>query len=156
MSPIHREELAQMSQLKLTCLHNADGNVVGWFNDYGIEMAARREWDAYHDIPGYFGPPQSKPKCCSKEVSIVAAELENVEPGDGDRVDYFHDPKWVTSVGYVEAQSQRWYKRGASVEIQRFLINKYRRPGKSNRDTDLGGPVDAAGVLYVLVVKAPK
>lgn len=50
-----------------------------------------------------------------------------------------------------------WTWRGAaSVEVSRYLINRWRRPGKSSRDADLGGPVEAAGVLYVLRVKAPK
>ena len=158
---------------KLTCLHNADGEIVGYFSDYGVEMAARQEWDGTNcrhkwenlDFDGSGNckhcrqpaSPSRRGLCRSHEVAIVAAELENVEPGDGDRVDYFHDPKWVTSVGYVEAQVQRWYKRGAaSVEIRRHPINKYRRPGMSARDSDLGGPADAAGVLYVLKIKAPR
>ena len=144
---------------KLTCLHNADGEIVGYFSDYGVEMAARREWNEVQMARKLRDPnyPHLSTICRSHETTIVAAELENVQPGDGDRVDYFHDPKWVTSVGYVEAQVQRWYKRGAaSVEIRRHPINKYRRPGMSARDSDLGGPVDAAGVLYVLKIKAPR
>ncbi len=135
--------------LKLTCLYNADGDVVGWFNDYGVELAARQEWDGWR-----IGTPM--PKCRSKELAIVAAELEDVELGDGDRVDYFlfsHEK----SQRHLDCRISMWFVCGAtSVEMQRFLINKYRRPGRSNRDADLGGPVDSAGVLYVLVVKAPK
>ena len=33
--------------------------------------------------------------------------------------------------------------------------NRYRRPSKSNRSADLGGPKQDAGVLYVLTIKAP-
>ena len=35
-------------------------------------------------------------------------------------------------------------------------INRYHRPGKSNRSADLGGPAEAAGVLYILTIKASK
>ncbi len=144
--------------LKLTCLHNADGDVVGWFNDYGVEMAARQEWDAWnHDHAQRVG--LKVPKCRSKEIAIVAAELENVEPGDGDRVDYCVQeyPMTTRMCASTNDRASAWMLMGAaSVEIQRYLINKYRRPGKPNRDADLGGPVDAAGVLYVLVIKAPK
>lgn len=66
--------------IKLTCLYNADGEVVGWWSQERV---------------GVYGGP-------------------------------------------------------------RFLINKYRRPDKPNRDADLGGPTDAAGVLYVLKIKAPR
>jgi hypothetical protein len=144
--------------IKLTCLYNADGEVVGWFNDYGVEMAARREWNEhYRAKPGYGSQCEA---CRSKEVSIVAAELENVEPGDGDRVDYLYFGVVGASSGFCNIHAQLeadWLRRGAaSVEIQRFLINKYRRPGKPNRDADLGGPTDAAGVLYVLKIKASR
>ncbi len=140
--------------IKLTCLYNADGEVVGWFNDYGVEMAARREWNEhYRAKPGYGSQCEA---CRSKEVSIVAAELENVEPGDGDRVDYFQHFGDTTGAE-AGCKAAMWLRRGAaSVEIQRFLVNKYRRPGKPNRDADLGGPTDAAGVLYVLKIKAPR
>jgi len=132
-------------------------------------MAARQEWnehekqrlarDSYHN--GW--PVGGQRKCRSKDVTIIAAELANVESGDGDRVDYAYqvgsnnDHARSLAAGLAEAKLWAWHDRGAaSIEIQRYLINKYRRPGKSNRDADLGGPVDAAGVLYVLVVKAPK
>jgi len=139
--------------IKLTCLYNADGDVVGWFSDYGVEMAARREWDLW-----YHSPEQRRRGfgiCHSEEVAIVA-EFENVEPGDGDRVDYFQHFGDTTGAE-AGCKAAMWLRRGAaSVEIQRFLINKYRRPGKPNRDADLGGPLDAAGVLYVLKIKAPR
>lgn len=137
---------------KLTCLHNADGEIVGYFSDHVAEMAARREWIVA--VKGHIKG------CRSKEVAIVAAELENVEPGDGDRVDYLYFGVVGASSGFCNIHAQLeadWLRRGAaSVEIQRFLINKYRRPGKPNRDADLGGPTDAAGVLYVLKIKAPR
>jgi len=134
--------------IKLTCLYNADGEVVGWFSDYGVEMAARREWVVA--VKGHIKG------CRTKEVAIVAAELENVEPGDGDRVDYFQHFGDTTGAE-AGCKAAMWLRRGAaSVEIQRFLVNKYRRPGKPNRDADLGGPTDAAGVLYVLKIKAPR
>ncbi len=147
-----------MNTIKLTCLRNADGDVVGWFNDYGVEMAARREWDK-DQLDRATTPGQRRVKCRSKEVAVVTTELENVEPGDGDRVDYCvqEHPMTTRMCAGTNDRASAWMLMGAaSVEIQRFLINKYRRPGKSNRDADLGGPVDAAGVLYVLVIKAPK
>lgn len=144
---------AQMT--KLTCLRNADGEVIGYFSDYGVEMAARKEWDKPYGV----GPSL----CHSKQVAIAPLELEDVEPGDSDRVDYMLD-KVPKSIAAFDDESLRvgqnvwqWHRRSAiSVEVQRFLINKYRRPGMSARDGDLGGPEQAAGVLYVLRIKAPK
>lgn len=136
--------------LKLTRLLNADGETVGYFSDHVAEMAARREWDA-HTRPGSVKLGANYGKCRSIETPIVSAELEDVEPGDGDREDYVE--VWE-EVGELVRD---WTQHGAaSVEVQRFLINKYRRPGMSSRDADLGGPVEAAGVLYVLRVKALK
>lgn len=133
---------------KLTCLHNADGEIVGYFSDHVAEMAARREWIVA--VKGHIKG------CRSTETAIAAAELENVEPGDGDRVDYFQHFADTTG-SEAGCKAAAWLRRGASsVEVQRFLINKYRRPGMSARDSDLGGPVDAAGVLYVLKIKAPR
>ncbi len=148
--------------IKLTCLYNADGEVVGWFSDYVVEMAARREWDAYYDGIFALTARWTAARCRSKETTIVAAELENVEPGDGDRVDMIceisRNAKALADSGAIaDMRILRWQEWGAvSVEIQRFLINKYRRPGISARDNDLGGPTDAAGVLYVLKIKAPR
>ena len=162
---------------KLTCLHNADGEIVGYFSDYVAEMAARQEWDGTNcrhkwenlDFDGSGNckhcrqpaSPSRRGLCRSHEVAIVAAELENVEPGDGDRVDFVYEAggefaRGIAAKRAVGAMGD-WLKEGASsVEVQRYLINKYRRPGMSARDSDLGGPVDAAGVLYVLKIKAPR
>jgi hypothetical protein len=125
---------------------NADGETVGYFSDYGAEMATRREWGRSHGASSL---------CRSYEVAIAPLELEDVKPGDGDRVDYlFKDFPSIALIGGLVAD---WISCGAaSVEVQHFLINKYRRPGCSARDSDLGGPVDAAGVLYILKIKAPK
>lgn len=156
-----------MTALKLRRLLNADGEVVGYFSDHVAEMAARKEWDEWYyrrQVPdqSWAGTAGTTPKCRTVETPIVAAEFEDVEPGDGDRVDHFHE-----SVKHPLAQAQMrqrmdakidlWLDCGAtSVEVRRYLVNRYRRPGMSNRDADLGGPQEAAGVLYVLVVKAPK
>lgn len=141
---------------KLTCLYNADDEVVGYFNDYGVAMAARQEWDTWTDVNV---PNRHRRQYCrSHEVAIAPLELENVESDDGDRVDYCIQEYPMTtrcSSGTIDRVSA-WHLMGASVEIQRYLINKYRRPGMSARDSDLGGPVDAAGVLYVMRIKAPK
>lgn len=140
--------------MKLTKLMNADGETVGYFSDYGAEMATRREWGRSHGASSL---------CRSYEVAIAPLELEDVKPGDGDRVDYVFE--WIDKCGTLDenetyriaVRQREWFRRGAaSVEVQHFLINKYRRPGCSARDSDLGGPVDAAGVLYILKIKAPK
>lgn len=148
----------------LTCLYNADGEVVGYFSDYDAAMAARQEWNnsTFPSTKKYrLENAESCPsKCRSHEFTIAPIELENVEPGDGDRTDYVVDFKQQPISllnGRIAGTIRAWCIRGAvSVEIQRFLINKYRRPNLSARDSDLGGPVDAAGVLYVLKIKAPK
>ena len=147
---------------KLTCLRNADGEVVGYFSDHVAEMAARQEWNTWYDqrIPRGQSKLSLGLVCHSKEVAIVAAELENVESGDGDRVDYRSTLTHEDIIPLTERVAhicELWLRRGATaVEVQRYLINKYRRPGMSARDSDLGGPADAAGVLYVLKIKAPR
>ena len=161
---------------KLTCLHNADGEIVGYFSDYGVAMAARQEWDGTNcrhkwenlDFDGSGNckhcrqpaSPSRRGMCRSTETAIAAAELEDVEPGDGDRVDYRSTLTHEDIIPLTERVAhicELWLRRGATaVEVQRYLINKYRRPGMSARDSDLGGPVDAAGVLYVLKIKAPR
>ena len=141
--------------LKLTRLINADGEVVGYFSDHVAAMAARKEWDKSYD-ESFDYATQTK-RCRSIETPIAPAELENVETGDGDRVDYVWSKRDMPCGESIRILSRDWFDRGAaSVEVQRFLINRWRRPGMSNRDADLGGPVEAAGVLYVLTVKAPK
>mgnify|MGYP006921424037 CR=1 FL=1 len=146
--------------IKLTCLYNADGEVVGYFSDYPAEVAARKEWHEHYDqrVPLRQSKLSLGLVCRSKETAIVAAEVENVEPGDGDRVDYLKGlPTDVYLALELNVRIGMWLHRGAiSVEVQRFLINKYRRSGMSVRDADLGGPTDAAGVLYVLKIKAPR
>lgn len=136
---------------KLTCLRNADGETVGYFSDYPAEVAARREWDEVDTTRRV----SKASRCRSHEVVIASLELESVEPGDVDRTDYLLRDFAATSE--IAGRVLDWvYCGAASVEVQRFLINKYRRPGMSARDSDLGGPEQAAGVLYVLKIKAPK
>ena len=98
--------------------------------------------------------------CRSTETAIAAAELEDVEPGDGDRVDYRSTLTHEDIIPLTERVAhicELWLRRGATaVEVQRYLINKYRRPGMSAKNSDLGGPEQAAGVLYVLKIKAPR
>jgi hypothetical protein len=136
----------------LTRLLNADGEVVGYFSDHLAEMAARREWDKHYG--NSFDYATQTMRCRSIATDITSLPLEDVEPGDGDRVDYLlespDEEAWELRVHW-------WHARGAaSVEVTRHLINRYRRPGQSHRDADLGGPAEAAGVLYVLRIKAPK
>lgn len=142
-----------MTALKLRRLVNSDGEVVGYFSDHVAEKAARAAW---------WNPPEIEIKsqrCRSVETAIISAELEDVEPGDGDRTEYVYTTTaWSTvqTIPGIGHRTWEWFNRGAaSVEIRRYLVNRYRRPGMSNRDADLGGPREAAGVLYVLVVKAP-
>jgi hypothetical protein len=140
--------------LKLTRLLNADGEVVGYFSDHVAEMAARREWNEQdHEHAWRIG--LNVPMCRSIDTPIVSAELEDVEPGDGDRVEHrLHeiDANWVP-----QERIQQWLTRGAaSVSVERYPINRYRRLGMSSRDADLGGLAEAAHVLYVLKIKAPK
>lgn len=139
-----------MTTTKLTRLLNADGEVVGYFSDYNAEAAARKEWAQYK--PHVY--PKGAP-CRSIETPIAPAELEDVEPGDGDRTNYIYEKVLCgNEVGPIAVQ---WLRRGAaSVEVSRYLINRWRHPGHSNRDVNLGGASEAAGVLYVLRVKAPK
>lgn len=134
---------ATMMAMTLNRLLNADGATVGYFtNDAAgraAMQAARAEWNE-HNAPNNL--------CRSIATPIKPLELEDVEPGDGDRVDYAMN---------VPARAHAWFFAGATdVIIQRHEINRCRCPGKSNRSADLGGPVEAAGVLYVLIVKAPK
>ena len=162
--------------MTLNRLLNADNECVGYFTDdaagRAAMQAARAEWDDgyrqetaawinaaptkemrserkaahYAEMNGCGGK-----KCRSIATSIKPLDLEDVEPGDGDRVDYeTNDFGSVTRV-------LQWLCRGATdVITQRHEINRYRRPGKSNRSADLGGPEQAAGVLYVLIIKASK
>ena len=146
----------------LNRLLNADNECVGYFtaDDAGraAMQSARTEWDthyAFADVARYSASP-----CRSVATPIKPLELEDVEPGDGERVE---SSLATTPQGALRAETNigwrigEWYSRGAaSVDVRRHEINRYRRPGKSNRSADLGGPAEAAGVLYVLLVKAPK
>jgi len=154
--------------VKFTKLMNADGETVGYFSDYGVEMAARREWNRWYLAQLRSDPENASAqqrrehnRVFSHEVAIASLELENIEPGNGDRVDFVYEAGGEFARGIAAKRAEGamgdWLREGAiSIEAQRFLINKYRRPGMSARDSDLGGPVDAAGVLYILKIKAPK
>ena len=130
----------------LNRLLNADNECVGYFTDDDEGRAAMQvaqvEWGAADQISVSWSTTIATP--------IKPLEFEDVEPGDGERVDYVHRPEKALRVLY-------WYRHGAAdVNTQHYEINRYRRPGKSNRSADLGGPAEATGVLYVLLVKAPK
>jgi len=159
--------------VKLTRL-NADGEVVGYFSDHVAEIAARREWDLWQVAPpsdavSARNGQQLNRRCRSVETPIANLALEDVEPGDGDRVDYLFNAFMLDNSLQIAPMSAKeacrrvgdrlssWYLAGAaSVEVSRHLINRWRRPGKSSRDTDLGGAAEAAGALYVLKIKAPR
>ena len=145
----------------LNRLLNADNECVGYFTDdaagRAAMQAARVEWNRHYsgrlalDAAAMVHAPG--PWCRSITTPIKPLELEDVEPGDGDRVAYHAHPDDCP----IAQQMHLWLQFGAAfVEIQRYEINRYRRPGKSNRSADLGGPAEAAGVLYVLTIKAPK
>ena len=135
--------------MTLNRLLNADNECVGYFTDDAAGRAAMQvaqaEWGAADQISVSWSTTIATP--------IKPLELEDVEPGDGDRVDYMRVGDGENLGGIMST----WYQRGAaSVDVRRHEINRYRRPGKSNRSADLGGPEQAAGVLYVLTVRAPK
>ena len=162
--------------MTLNRLLNADNECVGYFTDdaagRAAMQAARMEWEKLCRICEGSGEDRTRPRiadgghgffpdcqtcrrskvqfCRSIATPIKPLEFEDVEPGDGERVDYVHRPEKALRVLY-------WYRHGAAdVNTQHYEINRYRRPGKSNRSADLGGPEQAAGVLYVLTVRAPK
>ena len=147
--------------MTLNRLLNADNECVGYFTDdaagRAAMQAARVEWNRHYsgrlalDAAAMVHAPG--PWCRSIATPIEPLELEDVEPGGGDRVAYHAHPDDCP----IAQQMHLWLQFGAAfVEIQRYEINRYRRPGKSNRSADLGGPAEAAGVLYVLTIKAPK
>ena len=147
--------------MTLNRLLNADNECVGYFTDdaagRAAMQAARVEWNRHYsgrlalDAAAMVHAPG--PWCRSIATPIKPLELEDVELGDGDRVAYHAHPDDCP----IAQQMHLWLQFGAAfVEIQRYEINRYRRPGKSNRSADLGGPEQAAGVLYVLTIKAPK
>ena len=138
--------------MTLNRLLNADNECVGYFTDDAAGRAAMQvaqvEWGAADQISVSWSTTIATP--------IKPLELEDVEPGDGGRVDYVlrNDCDGIVP---TSLRIRGWYLRGAaSVDVRRHEINRYRRPGKSNRSADPGGPAEAAGVLYVLLVKAPK
>lgn len=144
--------------MTLNRLLNADGATVGYFTDDAAGrvamQAARGEWDGPQAAnEDYFG-------CHSIATPIKPLELDDVEPGDGDRVDYVYQASAWAQLANGLGNTERpgaWFARGAAdVITQRHEVNRYRRPGKSNRSADLGGPAEAVGVLYVLIVKAPQ
>ena len=151
--------------MTLNRLLNADGATVGYFTDdaagRAAMQAARAEWDT-HGATGALVLAQRAGRvtvCRSVATPIKPLELEDVEPGDGDRVDSCvqeHPMTTRMSSGTCDRASAWQLMGAASVEVQRHEINRYRRPGKSNRSADLGGSEQAAGVLYVLTIKAPK
>ena len=165
--------------MTLNRLLNADNECVGYFTDdaagRAAMQAARAEWEKLCDSCAGTGEDRSKPRiadgghgffpdcrtcrgnkiqfCRSSVTPIKPLDLEDVEPGDGDRVAYHAHPDDCP----IAQQMHLWLQFGAAfVEIQRYEINRYRRPGKSHRSADLGGPEQAADVLYVLTIKAPK
>ena len=149
----------EATTMNLNRLLNADGATVGYFIDdtagRAAMQAARAEWDSF-----YRGISEGAVwQCSSVATPIKPLRLEDVEPGDGDRVDYVYQAAAWAQLANGLGNTERpgaWLARGATdVIAQRHEINRYRRPGKSNRSADLGGPEQAAGVLYVLTIKAP-
>lgn len=138
--------------MTLNRLLNADNECVGYFTDdaagRAAMQAARVEWDAQRSYLHHNAPNNL---CRAVTTPIKPLELADVDPGDGDRVGYHAHPDDCP----VAQQIHLWLQFGAaSIDVRRHEINRYRRPGKSS--ADLGGPAQAAGVLYVLTIKAPK
>lgn len=149
--------IVEADMTTLNRLLNVDNECVGYFTDddagRAAMQAARAEWNAHGLASATGGRPVM---CRSVATPINPFELEDVEPGDGDRVDYVlrNDCDGIVP---TSLRIRGWHRRGAvNINTQRHEINRYRRPGKSNRSADLGGPEQAAGVLYVLIIKAPK
>lgn len=142
--------------MRLNRLINGDGEVVGYFSDHIAEMAARREWDKAHDKSHDYATQTAR--CRSVVTDVVTAELEGIDVGDGERIDcHLGSQDVAVHDEYVGIRVAEWLRRGAAdVVVSRYLVNKYRRPGGRLRDADLGGPAQAAGVLYVLRVRAPQ
>ena len=167
--------------MTLNRLLNADNECVGYFTDdaagRAAMQAARTEWEKLCRICKGSGEDRTRPRiadgghgffpdcrtcrgnkiqfCRSIATPIKPLELEDVEPGDNEQTDYVFNPLCEETVWC--RVSDDWLDNGAaSVDVRRHEINRYRRPGKSNRSADLGGPAEAAGVLYVLTIKAPK
>ena len=164
--------------MTLNRLLNADNECVGYFTDDAAGrvamQVAQAEWDGFYrqETAAWINSAETRElrnerkaayfaemngcggkKCRSIATPIKPLELEDVELGDGDRVAYHAHPDDCP----IAQQMHLWLQFGAAfVEIQRYEINRYRRPGKSNRSADLGGHEQAAGVLYVLTIKAPK
>ena len=135
--------------MTLNRLLNADNECVGYFTDDAAGRAAMQvaqaEWGAADKISVSWSTTIATP--------IKPLELEDVEPGDAARVGYHTHPDDCP----VAQQLHLWLQFGAaSVDVRRHEINRYHRPGKSHRSADLGGPEQAADVLYVLTIKAPK
>ena len=140
--------------MTLNRLLNADNECVGYFTDdaagRAAMQAARAEWDAQAAedwSEDTFSPAEhrrrrAQPDACPNKCRSIAT--------------YVHRPENEAIVP-TALRVLYWYRHGATdVNTQHYEINRYRRPGKSNRSADLGGPEQAAGVLYVLTIKAPK
>ena len=166
--------------MTLNRLLNADNECVGYFTDdaagRAAMQAAQAEWDSSYrqETAAWINAAPTKEmrserkaahyaemngcggkKCRSIATSIKPLELEDVEPGDNEQTDYVFNPLCEETVWC--RVSDDWLDNGAaSVDVRRHEINRYRRPGKSHRSADLGGPEQAADVLYVLTIKAPK
>ena len=148
--------------MTLNRLLNADNECVGYFTDdaagRAAMQAARVEWNRHYsgrlalDAAAMVHAPG--PWCRSIATPIEPLELEDVEPGDNEQTDYVFNPLCEETVW--RRVSDDWLDNGAaSVDVRHHEINRYRRPGKSHRSADLGGPEQAADVLYVLTIKAP-
>ena len=103
-------------------------------------QAARTEWDAQAAedwSEDTFSPAEhrrrrAQPDACPNKCRSIAT--------------YVHRPENEAIVP-TALRVLYWYRHGATdVNTQRYEINRYRRPSKSNRSADLGGPEQAAGV----------
>lgn len=136
--------------LTLIRLLNALGECVGFFTDDAAGRIALKdaitEWDSCLYGTCRIWMPRT---CRHSAVSIVPAEIDDVEPGDTIKFDYSY---W-RNTDFIRDE---WLNHGAaSVLTERFEINRWRRPGKSNRSADLGGTAGTAGVLHMLTITAP-
>jgi hypothetical protein len=134
--------MKSLTRLTVQTPDSLTAKTIGYFLNHSLVQHARNDWRS----AGFVRESQSRPELWSDN-------LEQVDVGDGDRVDFLFMPR-VGSSDRTEELGSRvalWLHRGAaSVEVERFLVNKWRRP-----DSTEAGPEEAAGALFVLCVKAP-
>ena len=139
-------------------LDNGLGEIVGYFRSDRALRAARAEWDDYRK--GCAGEARAR-RCEQRVRYATPADVARVDPGDGPVVDYVVGSLLTSNTTdgrlLMQALHDReaaWLAAGAlSVTVQRFIVDRWRRPGKSLDLLALGGV--GSDVVFVLKVEAP-